>query len=114
MDREKDIELFKRVSKEHSSKVYSLKCMWEKIKHLPYKRREVRYNFLIEAFDEDKSVMIYDENSFRKSGLRISGEVVFMKDEPLGILIDIIPAKEFLESIKKMKKKGENTKEDKP
>lgn len=107
----KNIELFKRVSKEHLSKVYELKCMWEKIKHLPYKRKEVRYSFLVETFKENK-IMIYDENSFRKWGLRISGEVVFMKDEPFGILIDIIPAKEFLESIKKMKREGENIKED--
>lgn len=110
MDREKNIELFKRVSKEHLSKVYRLKCMWEKIKHFPYKRKEVRYDFLIEVFNEDKSIMIFDENSFRKAGLRISGEIVFMKDEPLGLLIDIIPAKEFLEGIKKIKGEGETNK----
>jgi len=83
--------------------ILKIKNMWEKIKRLPYERKEVRYIFLVEAFKEGKPIMIYDENSFRKWGLRISGEIVFMKDDQLGFLIDIIPAKEFSERIKELK-----------
>lgn len=112
MGKKEDNELLKK-NKERLLKITTLKDMWERIKHLPYKRKEVRYTFIVEAFKESRPIMIYDENSFRKWGLRVSGEVVFMKDEPLGLLIDIIPAKEFSELIKKMKKEKETNKEDK-
>ncbi|MBA7592200.1 hypothetical protein ES708_34378 [subsurface metagenome] len=91
--------------------ILKIKDMWEKIKRLPYEREEVRYNILIEpvkksgiGFD-NKELIIFDENSFRKFGLRISGETVFFKNRPQGLLLDIIPAKEFLEGIKRKEKR---------
>jgi len=91
--------------------ILKIKDMWEKIKCLPYERKEVRYDILVEpvkksgiGFD-NKKLIIFDENSFRKAGLRISGETVFFKDRPQGLLLDIIPAKEFLEGIKRKERR---------
>lgn len=88
--------------------ILKIKDMWEKIKCLPYEREEVRYNILVEpakksgiGFDH-KKIIIFDENSFRKVKLRISGETVFFRDRSQGRIVDIIPAKEFLERMKKL------------
>jgi hypothetical protein len=84
-----------------------IKRLWKKIKDLPYKREKARYNFLVEPVNESgigfntKKIMIFDENSFRKWYLRISGETVFFKNKSTGRIIDIIPAEEFLEELKK-------------
>ena len=86
--------------------ILKIKDMWEKIKCLPYERKEVKYTFFVEPVNEsgigfdNKKIILFDENSFRKVGLRISGETVFFKNKTQGHLLDIIPAKEFLEGIK--------------
>jgi len=91
--------------------ILKIKDVWKKIKSLPYEREKVRYNILVEpakksgiGFD-NKKIIIFDENSFRKAKLRISGETVFFKNRPQGLLLDIIPAKEFLEGIKRKEKR---------
>lgn len=91
--------------------ILKIKNMWEKIESLPYERKEVRYNFLVEPINksgigfDNKKIILFDENSFRKAGLRISGETVFFKNKPQGHLLDIIPAKEFLGKIRGINKK---------
>ncbi|MBA7574375.1 hypothetical protein ES695_00235 [Candidatus Atribacteria bacterium 1244-E10-H5-B2] len=103
-------EYFKKAPEELRNEVNKLIVMWKMIKDLPYERKKVRYILLVIPFRfllgakacelHPKKIFAFDENSFRKEGLRVSGNTIFMGEEPFGYLVDIVDGEEFIKNTK--------------